>query len=473
MVNLGLTSVEFLTLLPIVVLVYYLIPNTFKQYYLLIINLFFYASFGYVYIVVIILEALVAWVMSVKADGVVKYVGVSLSLIAILLVFRIVPRYIDSIVAPLGVSFYTMQAISYVTDVRMGRISPEKNYVKLLFYLSFFPTVTSGPIIRYDDFIKQYDQNSIELKADYYRITNGIVYMLYGYFLKLVIAERASIPVNKVFDEYESTEYCGILLFIIAVTYSIQIYADFAGYSAIVVGLAQILGYDIQENFNAPYLSASIKEFWGRWHISLSAWLRDYIYIPLGGNRKGRIRKYINIFITFLISGIWHGFRIHFIVWGMCHALYQIVGDISKTYKKRIISFCGIIPNTVFYNITERIITFLLVTFAWVFFRTDVKSAGKYVIQMITKMDIGGMIAGNLWNLGLSPFDWILLGLCVLFLFAVDYVLYCKGIRIDEAINRQGSLAKGIYIITIVLMILILGIYGDQHDSSYFVYRDF
>ncbi len=484
----GLTSTTFIILLPIVIFAYYIFSKRIRNYFLLLINLLFYACFGYKYLTAILSIALITYLSSIllkdKKDWelnsralcckrrIILCISITL-MTSVLILFRIGMLVSDSIVAPLGISFYLMQAISYIVDVYKGDIQREKNYLVLLLWLSFFPTITSGPIYRYKDFYKEFRRNSELLSADYNRIINGIVYVIYGYFLKLVIAERAAIPVNKVFSEFESAEYGGILLFIIAITYSVQIYADFAGYSAIVIGIAQILGYDIPENFVAPYFSGSIKEFWSRWHISLSAWLRDYIYIPLGGNRKGQVRKYLNILITFLISGLWHGFRWHFVVWGMMHAIFQIVGEMTIKFRRKVCQIVDIRETTFFYLFLQRIITFVLVTIAWIFFRTGLRGAIKYTIEMVTTMNIGGMIQGQLWTLGLPPFGWILLGMSVLFVSVVDCILYRKKIRIDSAIDSQGSFAKCIFVIVLSLFILILGIYGDQHDPSYFVYRDF
>lgn len=483
---LGLTSFEFIFSIPIVVMFYYLLPAYIRQYYLLLINLLFYGSFGYQYIVIVIIEAAVSWVTAVllsrkddslengkpnKKRNLVLILSIAL-LISILLSFKIGVKLSDSIVAPLGISFYTLQALSYMIDVYNCKIVAEKNPVKLLAFLSFFPTITSGPIYRYTDFIKCYNGNLIYMKIDYYRIVNGIIYVLYGYFLKLVIAERAAIPVNHVFTDFDPEYYGGAALAIIAVTYSVQIYADFAGYSAIVIGIAQIIGYDIPENFSAPYLSRSIKEFWSRWHISLSCWLKDYIYIPLGGNRKGRIRKYLNIMITFIVSGLWHGGGWHFMVWGILHGAYQIIGDIAKPLKKRLTSQMGIVENSAFHRIIECTLTFILITIAWLFFRTGIKDAMRMIMQIFLSPHMDYLISGGLWELGLTPFGWTMLWVGIIIMGLVDSLMY-RGMRIDKVIYNQGMLARCVSIVIICLVILILGIYGDQHDASYFVYRDF
>lgn len=479
MVSLGLTSIEFIFLLPVVVVIYYLVPRRIKTYFLLLVNLFFYGSFGIKNISIVVLIASIIWMTALLYERTSPRVqpklllSISIAVItAILVFFKMGTKLNSTLVAPLGISFYSLQAISYIVDVYHERIKPEKNPLKLLMYLSFFPTITSGPIYRYRDFNEVYSNDVLDIKVDYYRITNGIVYMLWGYFLKLVIAERAAIPVNYVFENFVPDHYGGFVLSIIAITYSIQIYADFAGYSAIVIGIAQIMGFDIPENFSAPYMARSIKEFWRRWHISFSSWLKDYIYVPLGGNRDGRIRKYINIMITFLISGLWHGGGLHFLAWGAIHALYQIVGDVMKNGREEIRSSIGIIKDSWFHRFLNTIITFLLITIAWIFFRTGVKDAITLIITVVISPHIDYVISGRLWEIGLSPFGWIVIGIGVAIVLFGDTLTY-RGIRIDKAIQSQGMLARCFFTIIISLMILILGVYGDQHDSSYFVYRDF
>ncbi len=480
--NLELTSIEFVFLLPFVILVYYTVPRRMQKFYLLLINLLFYASFGYKYIAVILVEAIVVWLASRYFDKNAEkprnctfcLIGSLLILIVILLFFKLGSVVINSIVAPLGISFYTLQAISYLVDVKKGEIPSEKNLVKMITYLSFFPTITSGPIFRYKDFYIEYNRNANGVRPEYDRIINGILYMLYGYFLKLVISARTAVAVDKVFGDYSGNDYGGIILAIVAALYSIQIFTDFAGYSAIVIGVAQILGYRIPENFVAPYLSMNVKEFWGRWHISFSSWLKDYIYIPLGGNRKGRLRKYLNIMITFIVSGIWHGVSgWHFLIWGGLHGIYQIAGDITRPFRERHLNNIGIIKDTWFHRTLKRVITFILVTIAWVFFRTGIKDAIGYLSRVIKSWGMIQITNGGLLSIGLSARDWTVLAVALVIVIVVDCCQYRKKLRFDELVSSQGTLAKCMTFVIISLTILIWGIYGDQHDASYFIYRDF
>ena len=231
---------------------------------------------------------------------------------------------------------------------------------------------------------------------------------------------------------------------------------DFAGYSAIVIGIAQIIGYDIPENFSAPYLSKDTKDFWGRWHISFSTWLRDYVYIPLGGNRKGNIRKNINILITFLVSGLWHGISPHFVIWGGIHGLYRMTGDMLKQGRKR-----------------YRLITFLMVTIAWIFFRLDTGDAILFLKGMLVNGWNTSVIVKELCNMGLLMFGWAIIVVSVAFVTGCDVAFYRKSIRFYDIINRLPIVIKEIALVGIILAILVLGIYGNQHDASYFIYRNF
>lgn len=474
----GLTSVEFIFLVPFVVFLYYLAPKRVRHLFLLVINLLFCLTFGTKCVAVLVGQAMVAWIAALVIDcsaGKRKKVVVAVSVIlvaSVLLFYKFGVKSFPSLIAPIGISFYTMQAISYVVDVYKGVVAVAKDPIRVMVYMSFFPTITSGPIYRYKDFAACFEQNLISLKPDYYRITNGLIYVLYGYFLKLVVADRIAIPVNVVFENFLEEHYGGLIHLIIAIGYSVQIYTDFAGYSAIAIGIAQILGYSIPENFRAPYLSMSVKEFWGRWHVSLSTWLRDYIYIPLGGNRRGKIRKYANILVTFIISGLWHGVAWHFLFWGGLHAFYQIFGDLTKSFRQNNLALVGVVKDSAFHRTIKRVFTFGFVTVAWVFFRLEGTDALRYLYWILEYQSLGRMISGEFWNLGLSPFWWILLGISMLIIFIVDRFQY-QGRRIDEVLQSQGALARGLFVIAFSLVILILGVYGDQHDASYFLYRDF
>lgn len=466
-------SFDFLLLFPFVVIAYYVIPRKFRQWYLLIINICFYLSFGWKYVFVLLAIALVAWGTGITVKMRSWIIAISTALLVVILSFFKLNIY-ENIYAPIGLSFYTFQAISYIVDVYRNDIEADNNFFNVLLYLSFFSTITSGPILRKSKFEEQLKLNIETNVLTYERVTDGIVYMIWGFFLKLMIADRVAIYVNQVFGNFVDENYGTLVLLIAVFGYSIQIYADFAGYSAIAIGVAQIIGFDIPENFCAPYLSHSIKEFWSRWHISLSMWLRDYIYIPLGGNRKGRLRQCVNIMITFVISGAWHGAMWHFVVWGGLHGIYQVIGNLTKPIRKKLALIVGINEESELHHCVQVGFTFVLVTIAWVFFRNGIHESILIGKRILVNRDFYVIKDGTLRTIGFSSWiEWVILAISTMVMFGVDLLTIKKQQRIDAFINNQGVLGKGFIIAVMVLSILIFGIYGNQHDASYFVYTGF
>lgn len=257
---------------------------------------------------------------------------------------------------PVGISFFTFQAVGYMLDVYHGRVKAEKNLLDYLLFVSFFPQVMSGPISKADELLPQI---KMPHKFDYAQGRQGLKQLLWGMFIKLVIADRLGLIVNIIFGNY--IHYNGAVCFMGSVFYTLQIYCDFAGYSLMAVGIARTLGFNLVDNFRRPYFATSITDFWKRWHISLTRWLTQQVYIPLGGSRCGKARTYWNIFVTFLVSGIWHGANWTFIVWGCMHGLLQIVEKALGWQKYE--------GNKWAVKVVRIVITFLLVNFAWVFFR--------------------------------------------------------------------------------------------------------
>ena len=256
---------------------------------------------------------------------------------------------------PLGISFYTLQSVGYLFDVYKQRIRAEKNWWDYMLFVSFFPQIASGPISKAKDLLPQ-------IKADrelnYAQIVDGLKWLLWGMFLKVVVADNLGLRNNLVFNDFQS--HGGIELVLCMISYAFQIYCDFAGYSFMAMGVGKILGFELINNFNRPYFSQSVTEFWHRWHISLSLWLKDYVYITLGGNRCSKIRNYLNIMLTFLVSGIWHGANWTFIIWGGIHGVFQVF-EKALGYNKR--TSVGVVRTL------RVLLTFVLVTFAWIFFR--------------------------------------------------------------------------------------------------------
>lgn len=256
---------------------------------------------------------------------------------------------------PLGISFYTLQSVGYLFDVYKQRIRAERNWWDYMLFVCFFPQIASGPISKAKDLLPQIKS---ERQLNYAQIVDGLKWLLWGMFLKVVVADNLGLRNNLVFNDFQS--HGGIELVLCMISYAFQIYCDFAGYSFMAMGVGKILGFELINNFNRPYFSQSVTEFWHRWHISLSLWLKDYVYITLGGNRCSKIRNYLNIMLTFLVSGIWHGANWTFIIWGGIHGVFQVF-EKALGYNKR--TSVGMVKSL------RILITFVLVTFAWVFFR--------------------------------------------------------------------------------------------------------
>ncbi len=270
---------------------------------------------------------------------------------------------------PLGISFFTLQAVGYLCDVNSGKIAAERSFLDYSLFVCFFPQLVSGPISKAADLLPQLK----EARAFRYdKAVDGLKWLVWGMFLKLFIADRVGIYVDTVFDYPDG--FNGATMAVVILLFSIQIYCDFAGYSFMAMGVAKVLGVDLVYNFRRPYFSVSVTEFWHRWHISLSRWLKDYIYIPLGGNRCSRIRNYFNIIVTFLVSGLWHGANITFIVWGLIHGVVQVVEKAVGLARKN---------STGILKYVRILITFILVVFAWVFFRSPSLPAAFKVIGKI------------------------------------------------------------------------------------------
>ena len=360
------------------------------------------------------------------------------------------PGFFESIVIPVGLSFYLFKSISYMADVYRGKYAPEKKAVPLLLYLAFFPDVVSGPINRADVLIPQLKE---EKKFDYERAVYGMRLILWGLFKKMLIADTLSRYVNKVFEVPGS--YMGLCYFIAAVFYTVEIYCDFSGYSDMAVGIARLFGICSMENFKSPYFASNIKEFWDRWHISLSTWLRDYVYFPLGGSRKGKVKTYLNLMITFLVSGIWHGANLTFLVWGALHGIYQVIYRIwHKHIKWKMPKILGIM------------ITFTAVAFAWIFFRADRLSDACYMIRYMT-YNLDPMLAYQ--KLGMVRMDFYMIIASVGLLAFVDYA----SLKTDvfAAVGRlKAPVRWGIYLL---LSAVILAFHLHNGTSQQFIYFQF
>lgn len=484
-------SYEFLIFFPIVCLVYFIIPKKFQYIWLLVASYFFYACWNAKYTLLLLFSTVCTWLCGVimgkiehKKTALIINIILTLSVLFVFKYSGFVAECIDivlkilhiqsttpkfDLVLPVGISFYTFQALSYSIDVYRGEIETEKNFFRYALFVSFFPQLVAGPIERSKNLLKQVNESH---RFDYFRMRDGLLLMLWGYFLKLVIADRAALFVDAVYNDYET--YGGSYLVVASVLFAIQIYCDFAGYSTIAIGAAKVMDFDLMENFNHPYLSISVSEFWRNWHISLTSWFRDYLYIPLGGNRKGKLRKHINIMIVFLVSGLWHGQSLNFVVWGGINGLYHIVGVIASPIRKKIEDFLKITRESWGYKVICGVLTFAFVDLAWVFFRAESLGVAVGVIKSMlnARKNIEIMFDGSLYDVCYSQKNFTVLVLAIFILFFSDY-LKLKGIRIREEIVKQDFIIRWIIYLVATMGVLIFGIWGPSFSSSNFIYFQF
>ncbi|WP_026517077.1 MBOAT family O-acyltransferase [Butyrivibrio sp. MC2021] len=484
-------SFGFLIFLPLVVAVNLIIPRKWRYIWLFVTSMAFYLSIDVKGAVVLLLSILTTYFAGIFLDREDKQseksatpvfvlcLAVNIGMILVLkylgfferTFFNILGKEVgDSLasrlIAPIGISFYVLKAIGYLVDVKRGDLKAERNIIKYALFVSFFPQVISGPIERAGNMLPQF---SYPLSVDYDRLRDGLMQMLWGYFLKLVVADRLGIFVNSI---YSGTEASGLVTLIGTIFYTFEIYCDFGGYSHIAIGGARILGIDVMKNFDSPYLSMSVAEFWRRWHISLSSFFRDYVYIPLGGNRKGIVRKYVNILIVFAISGLWHGAGFTFIIWGLLHAVYQIIGFVLKPVRDKFISLFKVNRNASSHMLLKVFVTFMLVNFAWVFFRAESLSQAVAVIKNCFDLSPWALTNGEIFRMGLNEANMLLALLGIAVLVIVDIANY-KGIVVREKILSQGIWFRYLIAIAAVLVILVCGIWGPGYDAASFIYQQF
>lgn len=494
-------SVDFLCFFPVVLAVYFIIPKKLRTIWLLITSYYFYMSWNAKYAVLIGGSTIITYISAVlferfrnQDNAMIKRRITMITCIVINLGILAIFKYgnftIESIngflrlldistiqyrfdfLLPVGISFYTFQALGYMIDVYRGDVDAEKNLIRYALFVSFFPQLVAGPIERSKNLLSQMRKIE-EIKIwNARRVASGAILMIWGLYMKMVIADRVAILVDTVFDNYRM--YGRTELVAAAIGFSVQIYCDFGSYSMIAIGAAKILGFDLMENFNSPYLSRSIRDFWGRWHISLSTWFRDYLYIPLGGNRKGKVRKAINIIIVFLVSGLWHGANWNFVVWGGIHGFYQLVGDFTKSFRNKICDKFAINTTCFSWRLLQTVITFILVTFAWIFFRVKTFGDAVNIIRrIIIKPTQWLLFNDGLYTLGLSRTEVNILLLSIVGLLVVDLIRFKLKITIDKFLFTQNAWFEWLVIIILLLMIITFGKYGPTYEPQQFIYFQF
>lgn len=497
-------SISFLVFFPVVVLLYYIIPKKYRYIWLLVASYYFYMSWNAKYAFLLLFSTTATYLTAIGMDAcrnnkkldekriqLWKRIFVALCVttnLLILFYFKYANFVIDNlnqilriahvelldavdVILPVGISFYTFQALGYIVDVYRDEVKVEKNFLRYALFISFFPQLVAGPIERSKNLLSQMRK---EHKFSFTNVRDGLVIMIWGFFLKLVIADRAAIFVDAVYSDL--TTYTGYYVIIASILFAFQIYCDFAGYSTIAMGAAKVMGFQLMDNFNAPYFSRSISEFWTRWHISLNSWFRDYLYIPLGGNRKGTIRKYINTMIVFLLSGLWHGAGMHFVVWGGINGLNQIIGKILMPVRDKLQQTLHLDRNSFSHKIFQMVFTFCLVDFAWIFFRASTLSDALLAVNSIFHADNPWILFdGSIYSVGgglLMQKGYQLLWFSIVILLIADMFKY-KGIRVRDVINKQELWFRWLFYVVSILAILVLGIYGYGFDEQNFIYFQF
>ena len=473
MLTMTYTSARFLILfLPVLLLFYWALKNhhMVQNAVLLAGSMVFYMSFGRWYALVLIGCILLTYcggkVISKNPKWIWFFVPANLF---ILLFFKYGIRLFPEtgLVMPIGISFYILQSSSYLFDIHNGKTVPETSLIDYALFVSFFPCIVSGPIQKSRLFLPEIKN---EKSLSYQTAVSAVFLFLYGVFLKMVIADRLALFTGPVFAGY--TDYEGGIIFFSAVLYSFEIYCDFYGYTCMVSAVALLFGYRLADNFRQPYFAISIADFWKRWHMSLTSWLTEYVYIPLGGNRKGTARKYLNILAVFVVSALWHGTGNHFLVWGLLHALYRITGEVTLPYRETLCGRLNIDRNKTGFRFLQCIFTFLIVTAAWVYFRADSVSAATGMIRKVfTNFSAHVFFDGTLFSYALDHGHFLVLLLSLQAVLIVSW-LREKGVRVSVLTDEILVVRWGILIL-LFFVILIAGVYGPAYDAGNFIYAAF
>ena len=501
-------SVTFLLFFPAITLVYFLIPKKVRWVWLLVASYYFYMCWEPVYALLMLASTAVTYVsglvighfggsaedkprnMKMQKLAVAGSFILNLGILCFFKYFDFLAENLCgllslagiqltrpsfSVLLPVGISFYTFQALSYTMDVYRGEIEVERNFFRYALFVSFFPQLVAGPIERSANLLRQLRTPTT---ANYDRIRKGLMMMLWGYFMKMVISDRAAVIVNYVYANYE--RYAGLTIAFATIMFAIQIYCDFGGYSAIAIGAAQVLGFDLCQNFRQPYFATSVADFWHRWHISLSTWFRDYLYIPMGGSRRGKVRKWFNVLVTFLVSGLWHGANWSYVLWGGLNGAMQIVGDWKETLKqksKTLLARKGWQEPESNHSFSARLgktlITFVLICITWIFFRAESARQGFLILrQMFLRFNPWVIFDGTLYSIGLSRMELQWLFVCIAVLLCVD-LLHEKGYHLRDTLVRQQFWFRILMILLGIFSVLVLGVYGPNMDASAFIYFQF
>lgn len=370
-----------------------------------------------------------------------------------------------NIILPVGISFYTFQTLSYTIDIYRKQLKPTKDPIAFFAFVAFFPQLVAGPIERASHLLPQFYKT---YKFNYNQVKSGLLLIAFGLFKKMVIADRAALYVNEVYNH--PGNYEGVETIIATLLFAFQIYCDFSGYSDIAIGAARTMGFDLMKNFDSPYLSKSITEFWRRWHISLSTWFRDYVYIPLGGSRNGKYKTYFNLFVVFLVSGLWHGAAMTFVVWGAIHGAIIVFEKATFKSKEALLIKLKVNKNNFSNKLFFVFITFTIVCFAWVFFRANTFADAQLIVSSFFSNNFYELFGNQLYLIGLKENEFSLLMLTILSLVFIER--YHRKQSLFKILNQQALPFRWTVYVCVAFFIMVFGIYGDNNISE-FIYFQF
>lgn len=476
-------SGDFLIFFPIVVAAYFLLPYRWRWLWLLAASYYFYMSWRVEYILLIVISTLTDYGLALLIGNTdnqaqrKRLLGVSLLVnLGLLFVFKYYDFFNVSLhtllghwgiayeaaplglLLPVGISFYTFQTLSYTIDVYRGVTKPVSHLGKFALYVSFFPQLVAGPIERSVHLMPQFYRN---FDFDYERVVSGLRQMGWGFFKKVVIADKAAIFVNAIYNS--PTEYTGLPLILATYLFAFQIYCDFSGYSDIAIGAARVMGFDLMENFRQPYLARSIPEFWQRWHISLSTWFRDYLYIPLGGNRVATWRWYYNLLVVFLVSGLWHGASWTFVIWGALHGVFMVASVMAERSSARWTLGNGSSRLGPALRVLQIGVTFHLVVFAWIFFRANSLGDALYIVTHLgTGLNL--QLAG--YGIGLGVVSALALFAAIGWMMGLELLM---GNRWNRLAEQPGWLRWSAYYAVLLFIVL----FGELQSKAQFIYFQF
>ena len=468
----GFTSIDYLLFLPIVVALFYIVPRKLAVYLLAIASFAFCAAYdqylGLITLAITVSAYFIGLIIGKhKGNKAIFAVCIAATLLPLLFFkFSGFSSSSMSLVIPIGISYYTLRIIDYYSSVFRGDGESERNFCRFFLLVFYFPMMVQGPIERSGSFLPQLSGRRHLSFEDFKK---SVLQIISGYFMKLVIADRLAIFVNAVYRDASSAS--GIHLALAACLYSVQLYCDFAGYTNIAIGTAGLFGIRLSENFRAPFFSLSVTELWRNWHITLTDWLRNHIYFPLGGSQKGTARKYLNIMTVFLVSGLWHGSGITFVIWGIVNGLYQVAEALTSDFRENLNKTLRINQSSPVFKLLCRIRVFLLFSLVFIFFRaSDIGEACTILARIFTMKSSADAVDLFTYGVSIKAFLAVIIALLPV---VIDDVMKCKGTNLNDFILSKADIIQILSISLGITVILVFGVYGAGFEASSFIYAGF